>query len=245
MKSKPLLALIFLLTSLLFSQHALAQDEPVLQLRLSRDNGYGLGNQMQGNFSYRVSGPDDLVRVEFLMDGEVIGEATEEPFRLNFVTDDFDLGRHEMSAVGFTVDGDRLESNTFIGEFVSPEVTNRFVFVVVGFAVVVFVARFLFFRQGSGQTKQGYGMFGGAVCSKCKRPFARHWWGLNLLTTKFDRCPHCGKWQGTRVATAEELAAAETYERELTLGKPAPAENGLNADEKLRKKLEDSRYEDL
>ncbi len=234
------LLVLFFLPSLVF-----AQDNPTLELRLSRDNGFGLGNQMQGNFSYRVSGPDDLVRVEFLMDGEVIGEATEEPFRLRFVTDNFELGRHEMSAVGYTSDGQTLESNTFIGEFVSPQVTGRFIFVVIGFVVVVVAARFLFTRPGSGKTKNGYGMFGGAVCKNCGRPFSRHWWGLNLLATRYDRCPHCGKWQGTSAASAEQLAAAEAFARELDGVDVAAPETEDDSAEKLRKQLDDSRFEDL
>ena len=241
--AKSKLSLTFLLIILLFPSLAFAQDDPALQLSLSRDNGYGLGNQMQGHFSYRVSGPDNLVRVEYLMDGEVIGESTAEPFRFRFVTDNFELGIHEMSAVGYTADGQTVESNVIRGDFVSPQVTNRFVIGVVGFAVVVVAARFLFFRDRSGKAKKGYGAFGGVVCSNCKRPFAGHWWALNLLAARYDRCPHCGKWQGTRVATADQLAEAEAYEASLGRGAPAP-DDETDAKEKLRKQLENSRFED-
>jgi hypothetical protein len=122
-------------------------------------------------------------------------------------------------------------------------VTNRFVIGVVGFAVVVVAARFLFFRDRSGKAKKGYGAFGGVVCSNCKRPFAGHWWALNLLAARYDRCPHCGKWQGTRTATAEQLAEAEAYE--ASLGGPAHSESEMDEKEKLRKQLDDSRFEDI
>lgn len=242
--TKPRLSLIFLLLILLFPTLAFAQDEPSLRLSLSRDNGFGLGNQMQGNFSYRVSGPDDLVRVEYLMDGEVIGESTAEPFRFRFVTDDFELGIHEMSAVGYTADGQTLQSNVIRGDFVSPQVTGRFTIGVVGFVVVVIAARFLFFRDRSGKTKKGYGFFGGVVCANCKRPFAGHWWALNLLASRYDRCPHCGKWQGTRPATADQLAEAEAYEAAL-VGEQSRPDSEMEAEEKRRKQLEDSRFEDI
>jgi len=232
------LIILFVLPALAF-----AQDDPALSLRISRDNGYGLGNQMQGHFSYRVSGPDNLVRVEYLMDGGVIGESTSEPFRFNFVTDNFELGLHEMSAVGYTADGKTLESNVYRGEFVSPQVSSRFTYVILGLVVVVITARFLFFRRGSGGTSKGYGAFGAAVCSNCKRPFARRWWALRLFTTRFERCPHCGKWQGTNPATAEQLAEAEAYEASLS-GVPSRPENEINEKEKLRKLLDDSRFED-
>ncbi|MFZ0547440.1 MAG: hypothetical protein WAM60_18485 [Candidatus Promineifilaceae bacterium] len=243
MKTQYKFGFIFLLVFLLFPSLVFAQDEPALKLSLSRDNGYGLGSQMQGHFSYRVTGPDNLVRVEYLMDGEVIGESTEQPFRFRFVTDNFELGSHQMSAVGYTADGQTLESNTIRGEFVSPQVTNKFLFGVIGFVVVIVLARFLFFRDTSGKKKKGYGVFGGAVCANCGRPFAIHWWSPHLLTTRFDRCPHCGKWQGTRPATPDQLAAAEALEAEPN-SEPLHPESELEAEEKLRKKLDDSRYED-
>jgi hypothetical protein len=109
--------------------------------------------------------------------------------------------------------------------------------------VVVVVVRFLFFRQGSEKGRKGYGVFGGTVCAYCGRPFARHWWALNLLTTRFDRCPHCGKWQGTRPATGKQLADAEAFEASLDRS-PAEPENELDQKEKRRKELEDSRFED-
>ena len=244
MKTKPFIAILLILF-LALPKVALAQDETQLKLSLSRDNGFGLGNQMQGKFSYRVSGPENLVRVEFLMDGEVIGESTEEPFRLRFVTDDYELGRHELSAVGYTADNQIIESNTFIGEFVSPQITSTFTFAVVGFVIVVIVARFLFFRQGSDEGKKGYGAFGAAVCKNCGRPFSRHWWGLNLLATRYDRCSHCGKWQGTQAANADELAAAEAFAKELDGDTDAAPVSEVDSAEKLRKQLDDSRFEDL
>lgn len=198
---------------------------------------------MQGNFSYRVSGPDNLVRVEYLMDGEVIGESTSEPFRFNFVTDNFELGLHEMSAVGYTADGQTLQSNVFRGDFVDPQISSNFTIGILALVVIVVAARLLFFRQGSSGKSKGYGTLGAAVCSNCKRPFSRHWWALNLVTTRFDRCPHCGKWQGTRPATAEELAEAEAYETSLG-GESTRLDSKENEQEKLRKMLDDSRFED-
>jgi len=93
-----------------------------------------------------------------------------------------------------------------------------------------------------GKTRRGYGMFGGAVCPQCGYPYARHWWAPNLGTVKYDRCPNCGKWSRVPRASADELARAEAAffgeEGEL------PAQE-LSEEEKLRKRLEESRYEDV
>jgi hypothetical protein len=69
---------------------------------------------------------------------------------------------------------------------------------------------------------------------------------LNLLTTRYDRCPHCGKWQGTTQATGQQLADAEAFARELDgeTSTTAPHSQPDTA-EKLRKELDDSRFEDL
>ena len=57
--------------------------------------------------------------------------------------------------------------------------------------------------------KQRYGLRGGTICPKCKRPFSIHIWGLNILVGKFDRCPHCGKWSVIRRIPLEDLRGAE------------------------------------
>ena len=73
------LILVLLLTVLAFAQTEVDQ----LSLRLSRDFGYSSGTgDIQGNFSLRASGPENLVRVGFFMDDQLMGEITEPPFRL-------------------------------------------------------------------------------------------------------------------------------------------------------------------
>ena len=75
--------IIFIFLTLIFCLipvTALAQDEG-LALKLTRDFGYGSGGQIQGKFSLRVSGPDDIVEVDFIIDGEVVHTAAEAPFR--------------------------------------------------------------------------------------------------------------------------------------------------------------------
>ena len=48
---------------------AFAQEQ--LTISLHRDFGYsGFGNDIQGLFSIRVSGPTDLAQVEFYIDGQ-------------------------------------------------------------------------------------------------------------------------------------------------------------------------------
>ncbi|MFQ5421664.1 MAG: Ig-like domain-containing protein [Anaerolineae bacterium] len=241
LKACLILALVFLVTAV----PALAQDES-LSLRLSRDFGYSLGGQIQGAFSFRVSGPDDLSRVLFFVDGEQVGEDSEAPFRLQFRTETYGLGSHTMSAAGFTSDGRELQSNQIRREFVSgSDSTTIALWIIIPILVIAIGGRILSARianrrqKGQGQPAV-HGAFGTAVCPKCGKPFAMHIWGFNVVAGKFDRCPHCGKWSLVRRAhpDAVQQAIDAMTKDEMVSNTPS-----LAPEEELRKKLDDSRFD--
>lgn len=235
-----LLALALLLP---LSVHA---QEPELTLSLRRDWGYGgFGGDIQGTFTFRVEGPDDLVSVDFFIDEQRVGTATEPPWRYQFQTDNYDLGVHKLYAVGHTASGEELNSNVLTREFVSArqgwQTALKIVVPIVGLSLLFGLVSFIIDRR-RGKTRGSYGLSGGAVCPKCGYPFARHGWAPNLGLSKYDRCPHCGKWSMVRRASAAELAAAERLyfgEEEETGAVPDTA----NEDD-LRKRLDDSRFEE-
>lgn len=235
---------------------AKAQNQSELSLRLSRDFGYASGaGKMQGTFSMRASGPDNLSRVEFYIDGKMVGEVTQPPFRLQFNTDNYSLGIHTMSAVGYTTGGEELRSNEIKGEFVTAgEGWQAALKIAIPIIVLAFGATLLSalipLLSGRGRKSsvpygapRSYGVLGGAVCPKCERPYSRHIWGLNMVVGKLDRCPHCGKWSITQRATAQELKLAEEVEVAMAQkGGQAPAQS---EEERLRKELDNSRYQDM
>ena len=227
---------------------SLAQEEPALTLSLSRDFGSSLGSSIRGTFTYRVSGPDNLARVEFLMDGESIGENNAAPFRWQFKTDSFPLGVHTMSAVGYTVDGRTLQSNTIQRQFISGSESNRMLYwVIIPIVVLAIGGRLItswITNRGRKQAEQPAisGPFGGTLCPKCGRPFAMHIWGINLLAGKYDRCPHCGKWSLVRRVHPDILAgAAEAFAEDAEPEAPPPT----NEPDSLSKRLDESRFDDL
>jgi hypothetical protein len=57
---------------------------------------------------------------------------------------------------------------------------------------------------------------------------------------KLGRCPHCGKWAIVRRATAIELEQAEEHYRGHRGEVQKPVEDEV---ERLRKQIEDTRYE--
>lgn len=249
------LPIILILLSSLFSG-AYAQDTATLDLGMSRTFGYSSGTgQIQGTFTLKARGPENLARVEFFIDGQKIGEVDQAPFNLRFNTDDYAYGVHTISATGFTTDGQELQSNQIRTEFVSAQESWQTVGkIVIPIGVVILVVMALSFIlplvTGRGKTShvplgapRDYGMFGGAVCPKCGRPFSRHIWGMNVVIGKLDRCPYCGKWSIVQRASPIELRQAEARELETAqqAGHEPPQES---EEEKLRKELENSRYQD-
>lgn len=225
-----------------------AQD--ALRLSLSRDFGAGFGAEIQGRFSMRVEGPDDLERVLFFIDETQVAEQTTPPFRYQFNTGNFPPGTHVMRAVGITADGRELTSNTITRTFITSSESNRRLVTTIApvIGLVIAVSLFSWWVASRGQKASGQsainGPFGGSICPKCHKPFARHWWGLNVVVGKFDRCPHCHKWSIVQRTHPDLLQAS--YEAMLQAEKgatdastPSPADQ----EKSFRKQLDDSRFD--
>ena len=248
--------LIFILLMTIPFRSAFAQADEGLSISLRRDFGYSSGTgKIQGTFTIKATGPDDLNRVIFLIDSDRLGEDQEPPFQTQFRTGDFPLGVHTLQAIGYRDTGEELNSNLIRNEFVSAEagfqsaikILLPILALVLGGMLISYLLPSLVGRRKHLATYPGnppnYGPFGAAICPRCSRPFARHIWGLNLVVGKFDRCPHCGRWSLVGRASPQALRAAELAEQEL-----AKQSNVLLAspdEERLRKDIEDSRYQDL
>jgi DNA-directed RNA polymerase subunit RPC12/RpoP len=250
MKKIQIAILLATILAIPFAVAAFAQTEE-LTLRTSRDFGYGgLNNDIQGLFSMKVTGPPDLVRVVFYIDSDAIGEVTQAPFNLQFTTDNYPLGQHNLSAVGFSSSGQQYSSNVITRNFVSSSVGNKVALqIVIPVLVIVFGAILLSFVvpliTGRGKIKnlplgaeRNYGA-GGGICSKCHRPFTLPLFSMNLGLSKLAHCPYCGKWSIVKIQSMAKLREAE--QAELEWGKAEVLEE--TEEEKLRKELDDSKYQ--
>lgn len=248
------LILVIGLTALFGMAAAGQGTEAELVLGMRRDFGYGGFGEIQGNFRLTVSGPENLVRVVFRMDDQTLGEVTAAPWQLRFHTDNFAPGSHTLAATGYTASGQELHSNEITTRFLSSEdagkATGRLVVTLLGgifglMALSALVSSLLFRRKGGAPAPgapRNYGLAGGAVCSRCGRPFARHIWAPNMVMGKLERCPYCGKWAILRAASPAELAAAEAAELQTPAG---PEQAGAAAAAgQLERDLEDSRFQD-
>jgi hypothetical protein len=222
---------------------------------MSRNFGYSSGTgRIQGTFTLKASGLEDLKRVTFYIDNQAIGQVGEAPFHLRFHTDDYSLGNHELYADGLTMQGSLLRSNVIRVEFVSadegwqagmriliPILATILGAVALSIATTVLVGRTA--KNIPEGTRRNYGVSGGSICPQCQRPFPRHFWSPNLVSGKLERCPFCGKWSVVRARSLEELRAAEVAE--LEAAQEEQRESPLSEQEWLRRELEDTRYQDL
>ncbi len=230
---------------------ALAQSGAVMTLRVSKIMGINMGTQVQGIFKLSVSGPDDLQSVTFTLDGNFLGEYTTPPFELRINTDHYAPGWHTFGAWGITASGQRVEAEGRRFQFVTAEegwkAVQRIILPVMVLVVgMMLVGALLTFLGGKGQTQAEelpatYGLLGGTICPACGRPYARHWWGLNLVTGKLDRCPYCGSWRLTRRASPAELEQAARAWRERQNAPAGPSSPKPD----LEEELDASRYTDL
>jgi hypothetical protein len=241
-----LLSLFLAIPSLAFAQ----EDEDSLTLRVNRDFGFGGGSQIQGRFSMRASGPEDLESVEFFIDGEVVNEDREAPFRYNFSTDDFPSGVHKLSALGYMRGGAVLSSITFTYEFLTAEnarsATLKLVIpllAIVGVLSLVALLGPALLGKRRGTFRIGeYGAAGGAVCPRCTFPYSRHMFAPNLVLGKLERCPHCGKWAIVGRASPADLEVAEARLQEDHEQGRRPFDR--EDDQDLKRLLEESRFEE-
>ncbi len=234
-----------------------AQDRPAqLLLRLRRDWGYGGAGEIQGNFTLAVSGPEDVKRVAFLLDEQVVAEVAEFPWAWKFHTAQFSPGTHVIQAVGQLGDGSELWSNEirvkFLSDVQAASATVRIVAVLLGVCggllalagmATLWLSRGTRSQAETEGSRVRYGLLGGAVCPKCGRPFSLHWWAPNMgWFTKLDRCPHCGQWSRVKRASARDLGEAHGLGVD---GLALDNTHGLTEREKLHHELEESRYVEL
>ncbi|MDD2521864.1 MAG: hypothetical protein PHW11_03450 [Anaerolineaceae bacterium] len=243
MKKKQLWIAFLLVFCMVFAfSDAQAQDGSDLTLRLRRDWGYGSGADIQGNMTIYIDGDLSAAqRVVYYIDDAVMAELSEEPFRFSFTTDDYQPGVHQMRAEVSLADGTIIPVGPIVYNFLSAGESGQITSTLIGIIVVITLAGmgiswFISSRQKGGSTTGG-GMHGLAVCNRCGKTFSRSFLGLNIVVGKFERCPHCGKWQITRRASPLEIEMAENQNR--------PEETPEVTPKPEKDDLDDSRFVDM
>jgi Zn ribbon nucleic-acid-binding protein len=165
------------------------------------------------------------------------------------------LGSHTLHAIGYTTDGSQIPSNQIQRLFVTAGSGTKSVGIIIGGIVgllvigivIAFVIPMVFNKGKMASLPLGaprkYRIGGGAICPKCGRPHSIQLWWINMGFSKIDRCPFCGKWSLVRSQPLEKLREAE--QAELAPAQPETPIVGEIEAEKLKKELDDSRYQNM
>jgi hypothetical protein len=256
MKKNCLFIFLVLLAILVFVTAARAQAVEELELSVSRDFGSSFATgDIQGTFSMKVTNPSNLVKVQFYIDNTMIAEDTELPFKVQFVTDDYAPGMHTMHAIGYTSDGRELFTRKMTFNYINAEESRQRglkITVPILALVLIWVLFSKVVPTLSRERKKGellppgghnYSVIGGTICPRCVHPFALNLFSPNLLVGKLVRCPNCGKWFIGRRASKDDLRIAE----EVAWGQAhgAPQFSEMKDEERIRKGLDDSKYQGM
>ncbi len=251
MKKNCLSVFLVLLAILVPVTAAHAQGMEELELSVSRDFGSSDGTgAIQGTFSMRVTGPSNLVKVQFYIDNSLIAEDTEPPFKVQFVTDDYAPGKHTMHAIGYTSDGRELRTREMTFNYMTAE-ESRQRGLKIAVPILALVLIWVLFSKVVPTLSRGrkkgellppgghdYGVIGGTICPRCVHPFALNFFSPNLLVGKLVRCPNCGKWFIGRRASIDDLRIAEEAAW-------VPQVSEMKEEDKIRKGLDDSKYQGM
>ena len=106
MRMKKVIHVVFIAV-LLFSINrpvsgSTTDTELTITYRVTRDLGMALGNYIQGTFTIHITGPNDLLRVEFYLDDGLMKNDTDSPFSWQFNTDSLGTGVHEFKITGYS-----------------------------------------------------------------------------------------------------------------------------------------------
>lgn len=240
------------LLGLLGIQAVSAQAESPFSISLRRDFGYGNGVNLQGRLSLHLKGDSAQVStVEYLMDGTSMATVDADPFSFAFNTDSYPAGPHQFTAKVATKDGKSYETAPISAVFLTADEaksgTKALLIPILGIVALAFlvsaVVPNLISRKNKslvGYQKVVYGPWGGAICKRCGKPFSRSVMGFNVVVGKFERCPHCGKWQITTRTSPHALDEAEAQLEKLFQPEAATQAEA----QETKDLLDDSRYTD-
>ncbi|XHH07964.1 MAG: Ig-like domain-containing protein [Candidatus Bathyarchaeia archaeon] len=142
MKNKSIACLLVLILALSFAAlNVNVEAEPTLSLSFYKDNGYGMGNDMNGEWTINTDVSADVQYVEFYLDDQLQFNDSSAPFSWNFNTGSYSEGLHTIKVVAYDSAGETATAQrqpNFVG------FPLTFVVGIIVFVVVVVIASFGF-----------------------------------------------------------------------------------------------------
>jgi len=224
------LALMILLTFLAYSLFASqVSAEPTISLSINKIEGYNLGSDINGQFTVSAKVSSEVVRVEFYLNGTLqYNDTAGAPFSWTFDTTNYALGNYNITAVAYDSSGQQATavlSQNFVEVPVFWSIILPIIIVVGSIALIISYVWSLL--KASNPTK----------CPKCGHTYTPN----RILSIKlgnfayFTRCPKCGNFFWGKSIKDKPKNDEPS---------PSTSPDTLTEDERLRKDIDDSKYED-
>jgi ribosomal protein L32 len=223
---KPSLALMILLAFLAYSFFAFqVSAEPTVNLSINKNIGYNFGSDINGQFIVSAHVSNEVVRVEFYLNGTLQYNDTAAPFSWAFDTTNYALGTYNITAVAYDSSGQQATAGLNQNFVEVPAFWSTFLPIIIAIVVIVaVVASFWALKHSSRLTK----------CPKCGYVFSpNRMISIKLGVWHYTRCPECGKY----FLGKPLKEAPKKDEPEQTTSDP------LSEEERLRRDIENSKYE--
>jgi len=117
------------------------EAKPTLSISFYKDNGYGMGNDMNGEWTINTDVSSDVQYVEFYVDDTLQLSDTSAPFSWNFNTGNYTEGTHTLRVIAYDAQGETATAERE-ANFVGFPLT--FVVGIIVLVVVVLIASFGF-----------------------------------------------------------------------------------------------------
>lgn len=116
-----------------------ATAAPTINLSLYKNNGYGMGQDIAGQWTLNTETSSDVIKVEFYIDDQLQQTDNTAPFSWQFNTNNFTTGTHTLKAVAYNATAES-QTATLQRNFVEDNTSNILVIIVVVAVVIVVIA---------------------------------------------------------------------------------------------------------
>ena len=141
---------------LIVSVLALSSAAPSLSLSWYKNNGSGMGDDIGGEWTINTNVSEDVVRVEFYLDGVLQQNDTAAPFSWNFKTANYSAGSHTFRILAYDVFGGSataVSERNFVEYSFSSIIIGAIVLVVVICIVIIVTGWFWIKRKGKEKSR--------------------------------------------------------------------------------------------
>jgi hypothetical protein len=113
-----------------------ATATPTITLSLYKNNGYGMGQDMSGQWTLNAETSSDVLQVQFYIDDQLQQTDNTAPFSWQFNTSNYTTGTHTLKAIAHSTQA-KSETATLQRNFVEDN-TSGILIAVIAIVIVIF-----------------------------------------------------------------------------------------------------------